>query len=82
MKNVGNCLDDLEFDLQGGSYGELADALEYWSQAFFDGCKNLDTVTEEDHAWQVQDAYGDCIAYLMYNISKEMRHIARAEMEE
>lgn len=82
MKNGEKSLDDLEFNLQGGNYRELADTLEFWAEQFYDGCKNIDNITEEDHAWHVQDAYGDCIAYLMYNISKEMRCIARAEMEE
>jgi len=73
-------LDNLEFDLQGGNYRELADTLEFWAEQFLNG--TADDITEEDHGWHVQDAYGDCIAYLMYNISKEMRCIARAEMEE
>jgi hypothetical protein len=73
-------LDDLKFDLKGGNYRELSETLEYWAEQFFEGCEN-NNITEEDQAWHVQDAYGDCIAYLMYNISKEMKHISIAEEE-
>lgn len=54
-------LDDLEFDLGNGKYSELADSLQHWSELFYN--KTLD------------DAYGDCIAYLIYNMSKQMRKV-------
>ena len=60
MKNI-SALDDLEFDIKDGTYEELANALEYWAEQFY---------LEE-----VVDAYSDCIAYLLYNMSKEMRKV-------
>jgi hypothetical protein len=68
MKNKPTSgLDDLKFDLKGGSYEELANSLEYWAEGFY-----LETL---------HDAYGDCLAYLLYNISKEMRQVSIAEEE-
>ena len=58
MKNP-SALDELEFDLGNGKYSELADALEYWARMFYEGT--------------LEDSYGDCLAYLLYNMSKEMR---------
>jgi hypothetical protein len=56
-----NNLDDLDFDLGNGKYSELADSLEHWAELFLEGT--------------LQDSYGDCLAYLLYNMSKEMRQI-------
>jgi len=58
MRNPSE-LDDLDFDLGNGKYSELADALEYWARMFYEGT--------------LEDSYGDCLAYLLYNMSKEMR---------
>ena len=60
MKPI-SALDELEFNIEDGNYSELADALEYWSEMFWN--KTID------------DEYGDNIAYLMYNMSKEMRKV-------
>ena len=60
MKPI-SALDELDFNMEDGKYSELADALEYWSEMFWN--KTID------------DEYGDNIAYLMYNMSKEMRKV-------
>ena len=60
MKNI-SALDDLEFNMEGGKYEELANALQYWAEMFWEGT--------------IEDAYGDNIAYLLYNMSKEMRKV-------
>jgi hypothetical protein len=60
MKNL-SALEDLKFDIEDGNYSELADALEYWATIFWEGT--------------LEDAYGDCLAYLLYNMSKEMRQV-------
>lgn len=54
-------LDDLEFDIKDGYFSELADSLHHWAEMFYNKTLN--------------DPYGDCIAYLIYNMSKEMREI-------
>ena len=48
-----------------GKYSELADSLEYWAEQFY-----LDE--------EVSDAYGDQIAYLLYNMSIQMKEIKNA----
>jgi len=60
MKNP-SALDELEFDIGDGNYEELSNALEYWARMFWEGT--------------LEDAYGDCLAYLLYNMSKEMRQV-------
>jgi len=60
MKNI-SALDDLEFDIEDGSYEELANALEYWAELFW--------------MHELEDPYGENIAYLLYNMSKEMRKV-------
>jgi len=45
-----------------GKYSELADSLEYWAEQFY-----LDE--------EVSDAYGDQIAYLLHNMSNQMREL-------
>jgi hypothetical protein len=55
-------MDKLEFDLGNGNYQDLADALEYWANLFWQGT--------------LVDDYSDPIAYLLYNMSKEMRQVA------
>jgi len=64
MKNP-SALDELGFDMSGGNYSELADALESWAEDFY--LENL------------EDAYSDEIAYLLYNMSKEMRNISNSD---
>jgi len=54
-------LDNLEFDMEGGKYSELADALLHWAECFWEG--------------SLEDAYGDNLAYLLYNMSKQMREL-------
>ena len=60
MKNISE-LDDLVFDIKEGKYTELADSLEWWAEQFYEGV--------------LEDAYSDCLAYLLYNMSKEMRKV-------
>jgi len=48
--------------MEGAKYGELADSLEYWAEKFY-----LDEETS--------DAYGDQIAYLLYNMAFQMRNL-------
>ena len=63
MKNLKNRsgLDDLGFDMTGGKYSELSAALEGWAESFYLG--------------ELEDAYSDEIAYLLYNMSKEMMNV-------
>ena len=60
MKPI-SALDELDFNIEDGKYSELADALEYWAEIFWN--KTL------------ENDYGDNIAYLLYNMSKEMRKV-------
>jgi len=60
MKNM-SALDDLKFDMEGGKYSELADALQHWAECFWEGT--------------LDDAYADNLAYLLYNMSKTMRDL-------
>ena len=57
--NTPITLENLEFDLADGKFSELADSLEYWAEMFLDNT--------------LHDAYNECLAYLLYNMSKEMR---------
>ena len=61
MKNM-SALNSLEFDMRKGKYSELADSLEYWAEQFY-----LDE--------EVSDSYGDQIAYLLHNMSEQMREL-------
>ena len=54
-------LEDLGFDMSSGKYSELSAALESWAEEFYLG--------------ELEDAYSDEIAYLLYNMSKEMRNL-------
>jgi len=63
MKNLKNRsgLEDLGFDMSSGKFSELSAALHGWAESFYLG--------------ELEDAYSDEIAYLLYNMSKEMENI-------
>ena len=64
--NTPITLENLEFDLGNGKYSELANSLEYWAEMFLDN--------------DLHDEYNECLAYLLYNMSKEMRKIDEASL--
>jgi hypothetical protein len=57
-----NNMDKLEFDLGSSNYQELSDSLEYWARQFYTGA------IDEPNAMP--------IAYLLYNMSKEMKRVS------
>jgi len=59
MSTTEKVLDKLEFNLEGVSLCNLANSLEFWAKQFW-----LKNIHEE---------YGDQMAFLLYNMSKEMR---------
>jgi hypothetical protein len=66
-------LENLEFDLADGNYSELANSLEYWAKMFL---YNDDLHLVGGNL----DEYSECLAYLLYNMSKEMRKIDEASL--
>lgn len=58
-------LENIEFD-EKVNYGDLADSLEHWADCFYKGL--------------VEDQHGDNIAYLLYEMSKEMRKVHEASI--
>ena len=65
--NTPITLENLKFDLADGNYSELANSLEYWAKMF---------LYNDD----LHDEYSECLAYLLYNMSKEMRKIDEASL--
>ena len=57
-----NNMDKLEFDLGGGNYQELSSSLEYWARQFYTGA--------------IDEPYAMQIAYLLYNMSREMKRVS------
>lgn len=65
MSNT-NALDDLKFDMDGLTYEKLAKYLEWWAEEFY--------------IYGLSDKpYNEQIAYLLYNMSKEMRRVSTYE---
>jgi len=61
MSTIVDTLKKLEFDMDNTTYSSLANSLEFWAGQFW--LKNI----HEDN--------GDQIAFLLYNLSKEMRKV-------
>jgi len=59
-------LEDIQFELEKTNYGDLAESLEHWAEMFYDGA--------------LDDEYAVNIAYLLYEMSKEMRRVNEASI--